>query len=80
MSFEIPAYIEPQVQRFAKSQHITANEAVVRRNKAGLDAQLPPHRSGNIWGMGAEDADVLDAVADDAMAERRNRFGRRLDA
>ena len=77
MSFEVPDSIAPQVQQYALAQHITNEEAVLRLLKAGLASQKAVS---DIWGVAAEDADVLDEVVSEAMAERRNRFQRRLNA
>jgi hypothetical protein len=68
------------VQQLAASEHITPEEAAERVFDDGVRAQLPEHRAGNIWGIGADDADVLDEIVASAMAERRNRFARQLNA
>ena len=80
MSLDLPISIEPRVREFAKAQHITEGEAVVRLIQAGLEAQPATRAAGEIWGLGAEDADVLDEIVNGAMAQRRNRFERRLNA
>ena len=39
MSFDLPSNIEPQVLEYAKSQHLSENDALVRLVQAGLLAQ-----------------------------------------
>jgi hypothetical protein len=67
------------VQRVAEKDHITPEEAADQVFDDGVRVQVVPARPGNLWGLGAEDADVLDGIVSEAMEERRNRFARRLD-
>lgn len=39
MSFDIPPNIEPQIQKFAEAQHISANDALIRLIQAGLEVE-----------------------------------------
>jgi len=75
MSFEIPAHMEPDVRQYAKSQHITSDEAVVRLIKAGLGlaGSKPANRS--ILGAfsSPEDVAVMDDALEFAMQERERR-------
>jgi len=38
MSYDIPAAIEPDIREYAESEHITADEAIVRLIQTGLSA------------------------------------------
>ena len=68
------------VQRVAEKEHITPEQAAEQVFDDGVRAQVQPESPGNLWGLGAEDADVLDVIVAEALAERRNRFARRLNA
>ena len=84
MSFDIPARIEPSIQEFAHSQHITTDEAVVRLIEAGLKASQPVRTvkakgSSPIPGltgkpMSDEEAAIMDEVVDAAMQSRNVRW------
>jgi hypothetical protein len=38
MTFEIPTTVEPEIIKYARTEHITADEAIVRLIHAGLSA------------------------------------------
>ena len=75
MSFDIPTYIEPQVQQFANAQHISADEAVVRLIEAWLNSIHAKPSNRSILGAFASPADsaVMDAALELAMRERERR-------
>jgi hypothetical protein len=80
MSFDIPPQIEPSIKEFARAQHITADEAIVRLLEEGLRANQPrrmdrdpaasriPGLSGEP--MSDEEAAVMDEVVEIAMESR----------
>lgn len=59
--------------------HLTPEQVVEKVFDDGLRAQPASPALGDIWGAGADDSEVLDAIVADAMAERDERFKRRLD-
>ena len=80
MSFDIPAYIEPQVQQFAQKQHITPAEAIVRLIEAGLSIQpaerqasMPRPSYGALFGAAKGGYGSPEAV-DRAIEEMRNEW------
>ena len=75
MSFDIPTYIEPQVQQFAHAQYISADEAVVRLIEAGLNLIHTKPTNRSILGAFAspEDSAVMDEALELAMRERERR-------
>jgi hypothetical protein len=78
MSFDIPTYIEPQVQQFAHAQHISADEAVIRLIEAGLNVMCAKPTNRSILGAFASPADsaVMDEALELAMRERERRHVR----
>jgi hypothetical protein len=68
------------VKRVAETKHITPQQAAEQVFDDGVRVQVQIERPGNVWGLGAEDADVLDTIVAEAMAERQDRFARRLHA
>lgn len=86
MAFEFLIQIQedtPQwhaIENVAREQHISREKAAERLFQEGVQAHLPARSGANLWGIGADDADVLDQIVVDAFEERRNRFERHLDA
>ena len=89
MSFDIPARIEPGIQKFAQAQHITADEAIVRLIEAGLKANQPRRvakaKNSSIPGltgqpMSDDEAAVMDEVVETAMLSRSIRWAGALRA
>ena len=73
MSFEIPQDIETKVQEYAGSQHISADEAVLRLIQSGLEqAKMTPAEQGFGLFGGKEDSAALDAAVKLAYEDRRN--------
>ena len=78
MSFDIPPEIEPQVQEFARSQHISANEAVLRLIEAGLGMNQIKHPNRAILGAfsSPEEREAMDGAMELAMRDRERRNAR----
>jgi hypothetical protein len=80
VSIDIPVEIEPEILKYARSEHISSSEAVFQLIKAGLALypQAPPANAIlNGLGMfsGDEDAALLDEVVAIAYEERRRPSG-----
>ena len=76
MSFDIPLYIEPQIQRFAAAQHISKEEALLQLIQAGLERLVPASVSPrDILGAfsSQEESDCADEALDLAMEDREHR-------
>jgi hypothetical protein len=78
MSFDIPPYMEPQVQQFAQNQHISPDEAVIRLIEAGLNVAQSKPTGRSILGAfaGPEDSAGMDEALDLAMRDRERRHAR----
>ena len=77
MSFDIPATMEPEIIRFAQTEHITEAEAIVRLIELGLQTRvIEDARIQALLGepMSAEDAALMDEVVDMAMRARTVRW------
>jgi hypothetical protein len=77
MSIDIPAAVEPQIRKFAQTEHLTIDEAVARLLQAGLDAQT--NDTANLDTLvGApptqEEAAIMDEIVDEAMKARASRW------
>ena len=77
MSFDLPPNIEPQVQEYAKAQHLSENDALIRLVQAGLMAQKvhfgngkKPHYSA-MFGAVKKGYGSKDAI-DNAISELRD--------
>lgn len=68
------------IRAVADRLQITTEEAARRVFEDGLSVQCPEHARGDLWGLGEQDAEALDEIVQDAMAERRIRGKRRSDA
>lgn len=75
LDLDIPSNIERDIQRFAREEHITHQEAVLRLIQTGLSARKPVAKTVFEQGLGLfgspEDASLLDAVVSMAYEERR---------
>jgi hypothetical protein len=78
MSFDIPSYIEPSIERFAQAQRITHDEAIIRLIQFGLEHALPPPAARETLGIfsSPEDSAAIDDAMTIAMKERERRNGR----
>jgi hypothetical protein len=79
MRFDIPVYIEPQVQRFAAAQQISHDEALVQLIQAGLERMSPPVVSPlDILGAfsSLEESATADEALELAMRDRERRNAR----
>jgi hypothetical protein len=75
MSLDLPSNVERDIREFAREEHITVDEAVVRLIETGLSAKKSPPKTVFEQGLGLfgspEDASLLDEVVSIAYAERR---------
>ncbi len=75
MSFDIPQYFEPQIEKYAQALHISHDEAVIRLIQTGLSATLPPVSPRDILGAfsSADQSATMDEAIDIAMKDRQVR-------
>ena len=70
MSFDIPTSIEPEVQEYAQTRHLTVSEAIVELIRAGLGKENAAEAGLGLFGS-PEDAAALDSAVALAYDERR---------
>ncbi|MGO8671142.1 MAG: hypothetical protein ACLQVD_07255 [Capsulimonadaceae bacterium] len=83
MSFDIPMTIEPEIIRYAKSEQITPQEAVIRLIQAGLSTtSTEDARIQELLGepMNVQDAAMMDEVVEMAMRARSGELPQFLTA
>ncbi|MBS1701157.1 MAG: hypothetical protein JST12_05820 [Armatimonadetes bacterium] len=74
MSFDIPASIEPRVQQYAASLHITADEAILRLLQVGLDHASSSSPKDIVGAFStANEVEVMDQALNLAMEDRVRR-------
>ncbi len=75
MSLEIPANLEPDIQRYAQQEHITQDEAVLRLIQTGLLSRRSVSETVFEQGLGLfgspEDTALIDEVVSIVYKERR---------
>ena len=70
MSFDIPPYIESDIQQYSQAHHISVHEAIVELLRAGLEKQSPAQTGLGLFAS-PEDTAALDAAVALAYEERR---------
>jgi hypothetical protein len=81
MSFDVPAFIEPDIQQYADAQHISEDQAIVQLLQAGLQyLQIQSPRA--ILGAFAtsEESAAMDEALELAMRDRDRRNARNENA
>ena len=74
MALDIPANIAPDIRKYARSQHITEDQAVARLLKAGLESTRSQSRRSIIGAFaGTEESAVMDGALELAMRDRERR-------
>ena len=73
MSFDIPQYFEPQIEKYAQALHISHDEAVIRLIQTGLSATPPAVSPRDILGAfaTADQSSMMDEAVELAMRDRQ---------